>query len=61
MIEIGEQWHFHLVKGISRWIALAKKEPFVTGDPIMEPGDVWFEFWETPETAMLALKRSIAN
>lgn len=39
------------------WIALAKREPFVTdGDSIAEPGPLWFEFGGTAQAALGKLK-----
>lgn len=36
------------------YIGLAKKEAFTskTPDPILEPGELWFEFGKTPEEAL---------
>ncbi|MBR0871189.1 hypothetical protein JQ633_12530 [Bradyrhizobium tropiciagri] len=58
-----EGWHFHVHASHAGgdFIAMAKKEPFVNGDPLREPGDVWFEFGASPDEAMAKLKRSLLN
>lgn len=56
---LGPSWYTCTYQGISRWVAMAKRTPFVTGDPIREPGEVWFEFGDTEEKAMEMLVKSI--
>jgi hypothetical protein len=55
------QWYFAAWEGRSKWIGLAKREPFVNGHPIYEPGDVWFEFGETEADALSAIKRKMLD
>lgn len=53
--------HYHVIKGINHYIALAKEEPFTreNPDPIREPGELWFEFGDTPEQALERLNASL--
>ena len=53
--------NYCVVKGKSKYIALAKIEPFTceNPDPILEPGELWFEFGNTPEQALDRLKESL--
>ena len=44
-----------------KWTGLAKRSPFVNGHPIYEPGDVWFEFGDTEDAALDAVRRSVLN
>jgi hypothetical protein len=54
-------WHYAIFKGVSKYVALAKQEPFISDPihPFYEPGDLWFEFGETPGEAMTHLKASL--
>ena len=46
--------------GTPGWIAMAKKEPFVTdGDGINEPGDLWFCFGVTEDEARAKIKAEV--
>jgi hypothetical protein len=58
-----EKYHYCAVRGKTKWIALAKHEPFTSDnpDPITEPGDLWFEFGDTPEEAIKNLKSSLGQ
>jgi hypothetical protein len=53
--------YYAVFKGTSKYVALAKNEPFVTNPPdaMWEPGDVWFEFGATAEEALVQLKASL--
>jgi hypothetical protein len=46
--------YFKTVRGKTKWIALAKQEPFTCEypDPLREPGDLWFELGDTIQEAM---------
>ena len=44
-------------KDSSRYVAMAKSEPFVNGHPIYEPGELYFEFGSSPEDAVKNLMR----
>ena len=59
MPDTTSSWHFHVWRGETRWVGMAKRTPFVTGHPITEPGDLWFEFGATEAEAMAAVKRSV--
>lgn len=62
-MEANLEWYFTAWRSplTGRWTGLAKREPFVDGRPLHEPGDVWFEFGETKEEAMKAIKMSVLN
>ena len=50
-------WNFVSYKLKSgRFVALAKRSPFVTGEWITEPGDVWFEVADTAEQCLSSLR-----
>lgn len=53
-------WYYVVVQGQDKFIGLAKKEPFTreNPDPIKEPGDLWFEFGDTPSEAFHAIVRA---
>jgi len=53
--------YFSIYKGVSKYVAMAKREPFTCDNPhpIYEPGDLWFEFGVTPEQALERLKESL--
>ena len=53
--------NYCVVKGKTKYIALAKEKPFTseTPDPILEPGWVWFEFGDTQEKALDRLIESL--
>lgn len=53
------RWYFSTCKGRGLWCAMAKHEPFVVGDPVAEPGELWFEFGDTEDEAMAKLKASL--
>lgn len=55
--------NYCVIKGRNQYIALAKKEPFTreNPDPINEPGELYFEFGNTPEQAMSKLKESLED
>lgn len=55
--------YFYVFKGTSTYVALAKNEPFTCANPnpIYEPGDLWFEFGDTPEQALANLKESLTK
>ncbi len=56
-----EGMYYRVIQGNSQFIAFAKKEPFVNQDVDIfdEPGDLWFEFGDTPGRALKNLKRSM--
>jgi hypothetical protein len=58
---ISMRMFFKVVKGKANYIALAKTEPFTRNDPnpILEPGDLWFEFGQTEEEALENLMLSL--
>lgn len=56
---LDPRWHFTTWQGRSKVCAMAKREPFVNGHPIQEPGDVWFEFGDDEEDALAKLKGSL--
>lgn len=41
------------------WTGLAKREPFMTGCVLSEPGDLWFEFGSTKDEAIAAVLRDV--
>jgi hypothetical protein len=53
--------YFSVFKGSSKYVALAKKEPFTCDnpDPIYEPGELWFEIGDTSDQALERLKESL--
>jgi len=53
--------YFCVVKGKTKFIALAKNEPFTSEnpDPILEPGEIYFEFGENEKQALDKLKESL--
>jgi hypothetical protein len=55
--------NYCVVKGKSRYIALAKEEPFTSENPnpVLEPGELWFELGDTAEEALSKLKESLAE
>lgn len=53
------EWHFTVWQGRTGWVGLAKRSPFVTGHPLTEPGEIWFEFGATAEEALKAIKASV--
>lgn len=55
-------WYFWVYLGkAGQWYGLAKQEPFVNGHPLFEPGEVWFEFGETYDAALDAIKKSVLH
>ena len=56
-----DAWYFTAWRGKIGWIGLAKREPFINGHPLNEPGDVWFEFGATEEEALRNIKRSVGH
>ena len=61
-------WHYIIRRchhDRSQWLALAKRERFITdGDPIAEPGDLWFEFGASEAEARAKIEaetRSMSN
>lgn len=54
-------WYFAIKPGVEQYVALAKREPFVTQgpDPVYEPGELWYEFGDTPEEALGRLVASL--
>lgn len=54
-------WYFATWKGREKWYGLAKREPFVNGHPIYEPGELWFEIGDTEDDALAAVRRSALN
>lgn len=54
-------WHFATWQGQTQWIAMAKREPFETGNPLTEPGELWFEFGATPEDALRRLRTTLLH
>ncbi len=51
-------WNFVSYKlKTGRFVALAKRGEFVTGEWITEPGDVWFEVADTEEQCLSALRK----
>jgi hypothetical protein len=50
-------WYYAVVRGKDKFVGLAKKEPFTCDnpDPIKEPGELWFEFGNTPNEAFHAI------
>lgn len=50
-------WYYAVVQGQDKFIGLAKKEPFTSEkpDPVKEPGELWFEFGDTPSEAFHAI------
>ena len=42
-------------------LVLAKKEPFLFGGCVYEPGKMWFEYAPTEELAVAALKKEIPD
>ncbi len=52
---------FCVVKGVTKYIVMAKKEPFTSNHPhpIYEPGEIYFEFRDTEEEALDNLKKSL--
>jgi len=55
-----DSWYYAVVQGKDKFIGLAKKEPFTckNPDPIKEPGELWFEFGDTPSEALHAIVRA---
>jgi hypothetical protein len=57
--KIGE-WYFAASPREYSWVGMAKRaDPFVNGDPIHEPGEVWFGFGETEDEALAAVKEIV--
>ena len=58
-----EPKYFTAVKGKTRWIGLAKTEPFTceNPNPIFEPGEIYFDFGETRDEAIENVKKSSRN
>ena len=54
-------WHFVAWQGQSQWIGMAKQSQFLTGHPITEPGEVWFEFGDTEKRALRNIKLSVLH
>ena len=52
-------WWFTSYEGVVNWVGLAKKERFLTGDLINEPGEVWFEFGQTMEQSLTAIRLDV--
>jgi hypothetical protein len=57
----ASNWYFTAWRGRSRWIGMAKRSPFVNGDPIGEPGDVWFAFGPTKLQALANVERAVTD
>jgi len=55
--------YYSVYQGVSEYVALAKREPFTHPDPhpIYEPGELYFEFGDTPEEALERLKGSLVE
>jgi hypothetical protein len=53
--------NYCVIKGKTKFIALAKEEAFTCDnpDPIKEPGEVYFEFGNTPDEALANLRKSL--
>ena len=53
--------NFYVTKGKTKYIALAKEEPFTSDnpDPILEPGELHFAFGNTPEEALQNVKQEL--
>lgn len=53
--------NFYVYAGRSKWIAMAKEEPFIMSKPscIDEPGDVYFDMGNTAEEAITKLRESL--
>lgn len=41
------------------WTGWAKRDPFVTGCLMSEPGDLWFEFGDSKDEAIAAVLRDV--
>ena len=56
-------FYFSVVKGKTKYCAMVKKEPFTCEhpNPVSEPGELWFEFGNTPEQALKKLKDELAK
>lgn len=60
----GDGWHYRVWQGATgRFVAECKRTPFLSlappeGSAMDEPGPVWFEFGETPESALANLQGS---
>jgi hypothetical protein len=55
----SDGFYWHVFHGESEFVALAKREPFINGHPIKEPGDVWFEFGATAADAVARLRKEL--
>lgn len=58
---LDPSWYTCTYQGISLWVAMAKRTPFVTGNPMIEPGEVWFMIGDTEEEAMAKLAKSLRD
>lgn len=53
-------WYFMVRPGFARrWMAFAKREPFVAGGSTYEPGEVWFEYGATEEEALARIETEV--
>lgn len=61
MIKIdADGFYWQVFKGHIRYLALAKKEPFIYfAKPLSEPGELWFEFGPTAPEAYEKLRESL--
>lgn len=59
--QVGD-WYFMAYLGESgQWYGLAKRAPFVNGHVIYEPGEIWFEFGESYDEALAAIKERVLH
>jgi len=54
-------WYYTVVMKKEKFIGLAKQTPFTkeNPDPIKEPGEIWFEFGNTPSDALHSIVISL--
>lgn len=59
---MDDKWKFVVNElKTGRFVALAKRGGFITGEWISEPGDVWFEVASTADEAMSALRKEVTG
>lgn len=56
---VKDGWYFRVVRGTTGYTGLAKQSPFVNGDPILEPGDIWFNFGASWDEALEKIQREV--
>ena len=58
---MADDWQFREFRGASQWIVIAKRGPFLTKSPILEPGEVYFEIDVSLDRAYAKLKAEISQ